>query len=177
MKTKKTVLAGITITTLLREIILMILFSLALSAFGQRVQEDEQYSFGNKNVDEYELTSFKCRSVEGKVYIMWIVLEPSNECIYVLERSGNNELYKPIQVFKGSKSPNKIELLNSFIDNKPLDGTSYYRVRRVTKENKITSNAYVVNGIIIHSDFDQAIQNNEKFAEIPTTSFLKNELD
>ncbi len=146
MKTKKTIFAGITITTLLREFVLMILFSLALSAFGQRIKENEQNSFGNENVDEYELTSFKCKYREGKIYIMWTVLEPLEECIYRLERSADDKTYNTVYAIKGARSPKNIELLNSFIDKEPLTDKSYYRIRRFTKEESMLSSPFIING-------------------------------
>lgn len=148
MKTTKTVLAAITNTISLREIVLMILFNIALSCFGQQVKGNQEYIFENTEVTEYELTSFKCTPVEGKVYIIWTVSESSNECVYILERSIDNKKYYRIHSEKGAKSPNGVELINSFIDEKPFNGTSYYRVRRLTKRNEMTSNAYVVNGIV-----------------------------
>lgn len=146
MKTTITILASITNTLSLKEIVLMIVFNITLSCFGQQVKENEEYSFENKEVTEYKLTSFKCRNLEGKVYIMWTVVESSNECVYVLERSTDNKKYYKIYSENGAKSPNNNELVNSFIDEKPLKNTSYYRVRRLIKGKETNSNIYVMNG-------------------------------
>lgn len=148
MKTTKKISAAITNTTLLSRIVLMIVFCFPSLLYGQWEKEVKLFSFENKDVVEYELTSFKCRSIEGENYIMWTVLEPSNECIYVLERSGDNKIYSKIYAVKGGKSPNYIELLNSFTDEAPLKGTSYYRIRRFSKETAIVSRPYVVNRTI-----------------------------
>lgn len=146
MKTTRTIIAAITNAISLKEIVLMILFNIALSCFGQQAKENEEYTFENKEVTEYELTSFKCKSLDGKVYIIWTVLESSNECEYVLERSIDNKKYYRIYSEKGAKSPNGIQLVNSFIDEKPLEGTSYYKVIRLIKGKVTSSNTYVTNG-------------------------------
>lgn len=149
MKTTTTkVIAAVTNTISLRGIVLMILFNLALSSFGQQVKGNEEFAFEGKDVNEYELTSFKCTGVEGKVYIIWTVLETSNECVYILERSTDNKKYYKIHSEQGAKSPNNIQLVNSFIDEKPLDGTSYYRVRRIMKGKEMISDAIVVKEMI-----------------------------
>lgn len=146
MKTTKRILATITNTISVKEIVLMVLFNIALSCFGQQVKNNQEYIFENTDVMEYELKSFKCTPVEGKVYIIWTVLESSNDCVYILERSTDNKKYYRIHSENGAKSPNGAELINSFIDEKPTNGISYYRVRRLTKGNETTSKAYVLNG-------------------------------
>ena len=78
---------------------------------------------------------------------MWTVLEPTNDCIYVLERSGNAKQYDILYSKKGGKSPGTLELSNSFVDKCPLQGISYYRVRRLSKDESVISNAYVVNNL------------------------------
>lgn len=123
----------------------MMLFSAAVSGFAQQVKENEKFIFENNEVGEYQLTSFKCKNMEGKVYIMWTVIESSNECVYILERSGDNNKYYKMYSEAGSKSPNNIALINSFIDEKPLSGTSYYRVRRLIQGKETSSNTYVMN--------------------------------
>lgn len=148
MKTTKTIIAAITNTLSLKEIVLMIVFNIALSCFGQQVKGTEEYAFENNVDTEYSLTSFKCKNLDGKVYIIWTVLETSNDCVYVLERSTDNKKYYTIYSEKGAKSPNNIQLVNSFIDEKPLDGVSYYRVKRLIKGKEEASSAFVVNRII-----------------------------
>ncbi len=145
MKSTRIILAAISNTIALRKIVLMMLFSFAISCFGQQVKENEKSIFENNETGEYELISFKCKNLEGKVYIMWTVIESSNECVYVLERSNDNKKYYRIYSEKGAKSPTNLALVNSFIDEKPLDGTSYYRVRRLILGKETSSNTYVMN--------------------------------
>lgn len=152
METKKAVLA-IPNSTPLLAIVLWVLFSLPFLSYSQQVNNNEKYSFERNNWGEYELTSFTCKGLEGKVFIKWTVLESSNECIYVLERSNDNRKFNKIHTVRASKSPNNMELLNSFVDEKPMDGTSYYRVRRISSEHVISSKSMIVNGIIIESDY------------------------
>lgn len=145
MKTKKTLSEIITNTMFHKGIVMLVLFCFPLLSFGQWETELKRYSFEGNAIVEYELTSFKCRNLKGKNYIMWTVLETSNECLYQLERSTDNITYNTIYTLRGAKSPNYIELLNSFIDEKPLEGTSYYRVRRLIKGKETTRNIYVMN--------------------------------
>jgi hypothetical protein len=173
METTKTISGLITNTISMRAIVLMVLFSLSFISYGQQLKMGEQFSFENRVTAEYELTSFKCKNVEGAVYIIWSVLESSDDCVYILERSYNNKNYEQIYSVQSAKSPNNNELLNSYEDKKPLDGTSYYRVKRFSKGSEIASRGYVVNGIHIESDYISTSQNNEGFAdaEFPKTSF------
>ncbi len=173
METTKTI-SGLIINKIsLRAIILMILFSLSFITYGQQVKIDEQFSFKNKIASEYELTSFKCKSVKGEVFIIWAVLETSDNCVYILERSIDNKNYEQIYSVQSAKSPNNNQLINSYKDENPLDGTSYYRVKRISKESEIASKGYVVNGIHIESDYISTLQNREDFADanLSKTSF------
>lgn len=130
-----------------RIVVLIILLSLSILSKAQLDSETKPFSLINKSTDKYEITSFICRYIEGRVYSMWTVLEPSNDCIYVFERSGNGQKYDILYSKKGVKSPANFELLNSFIDEYPLKGQSYYRVRRLTKEESMISSSYVVNDV------------------------------
>jgi len=99
--------------------------------------------------------------LEGKAYAMWVVIEPDENSYYALERSADNINYETIHLKKGFKSPHNIELLNSFIDENPLSGTSYYRMKRLTLDKPVTSEVIVIN------------HHSERKCEIKSTLLVK----
>ena len=68
----------------------------------------------------------------GKAYLNWITKSNSNDCVYVIERSVDGDEYEPIGLKEGFGSP--IELLYSWIDSDPKEGTSYYRIKQIDME-------------------------------------------
>ena len=132
MKTKRTISQSVTkkISTGL------LIFATTLLSTVSYSQNSASNSVNEKVVEKnYELSSFVVNCLEGKVYVKWEVVEPSNECIYVVERSFDNKHYQPIFAKQSSKSPENIQLLHCFIDENPLAGASYYRIRRLSNES------------------------------------------
>lgn len=164
METKKFISAIITNVISPKVIALMLLFNLPFLSFGQQ-EETKSISFENEHSEEYVLTSFVGKYVEGKIYIMWTVLEPSDECFYRLERSADGKTYNTVYTIKGGKSPANKELLNSFIDKEPLKGTSYYRVKRFAKGESGVSSTLIVNEPEIQIDL-------QFYAELKLSSLI-----
>jgi hypothetical protein len=73
----------------------------------------------------------------GKVYLNWVTKANSADCVYVIERSVDGDEYEPVGLKEGIGSP--IELLYSWIDNQPKEGTSYYRIKEVNMEGKLVA--------------------------------------
>lgn len=71
----------------------------------------------------------------GKVYVNWVVPSNSPDCIYVIERSLDGNEYEPLGLKEGIQSP--LELLYSWIDNKPVEGVAHYRIKRVNNEGEV----------------------------------------
>jgi hypothetical protein len=122
-------------------------------------QNNASYSENeNESEKKYQLSSFVVNCLEGKAYVKWEVLEPSNDCVYVLERSSDNKHYQPIFAKQGSASPGNIQLLHCFIDENPVAGSSYYRLRRLSKEgiNVSTTVGIVNNGSRKYNAMDES---------------------
>jgi len=114
----------------------------------------------------YNLSSFKVRFLEEKVYVMWVVREPSAESLYLLERSNDNVHYKPLFSKQGTKSPSGVELLNCYVDEAPVGGISYYRIKRFSTDGCITSEAVkIVNGQKITSELYELFSNADTVAD------------
>lgn len=73
----------------------------------------------------------------GKVYLNWVTKPNSGDCVYVVERSVDGDEYEPVGLKEGIGSP--IELLYSWIDNQPKEGTSYYRIKQVNMDGKLVA--------------------------------------
>lgn len=70
----------------------------------------------------------------GKVFVSWTSKNEPEDCIYVIERSGDGQKFESIGVKEGIGA--EIELYYSWIDNSPSAGFSYYRIKKITKEGQ-----------------------------------------
>lgn len=70
----------------------------------------------------------------GKVFVSWTSKNEPEDCIYVIERSGDGQKFESIGVKEGIGA--EIELYYSWIDNSPPAGFSFYRVKKITKEGQ-----------------------------------------
>ena len=68
----------------------------------------------------------------GKVYLNWVAKGNSTDCIYVIERSADGIEYEPVGLKEGIGSP--LELLYSWVDTKPVTGTTQYRIKQIDNE-------------------------------------------
>jgi len=75
----------------------------------------------------------------GKVYLNWVAKSNAIDCIYVIERSEDGDDYEPVGLKEGIGSP--VELLYSWVDIKPLQGTAYYRIKQVNNEGSLVAQA------------------------------------
>ncbi len=173
MKQEKEISRIIATTMIQGIIVLMISSCFSTASFAQKINVKKEYSFETKEVEEYVMTSFSAKHINGKVYIMWTVIEPSADCTYRLERSTNGKDYTPIYVLTGAKSPNGRELLNSFVDKVSTSSKLYYRVRRDNKKDVVVSNSFVLDhGTAVGS----IVQNNSALLATlkkPETHFVR----
>lgn len=115
-----------------------------LFCFGQQVKSTEMYSFDQEAQQCFKLNSFTVRCVEGKAYVMWVVVEPNANSYYILERSTDKANYEVVFAKKGTISPYNIELMYCFTDEQPLCGVSYYRLKRVRSDETTNSQELMV---------------------------------
>ncbi len=75
----------------------------------------------------------------GRVYLNWVAKGNSNDCIYVIERSVDGNEFEPVGLKEGIGS--QLELLYSWVDTKPVSGTSQYRIKQIDNEGKLVAQA------------------------------------
>lgn len=68
----------------------------------------------------------------GKVFVSWTSKNEPEDCVYVIERSGDGKDFQSVGVKEGIGA--EIELYYSWIDQTPPAGFAYYRVKKITKE-------------------------------------------
>jgi hypothetical protein len=123
---------------LLKVTLLVLLFP--LMSFSQKIinpGETDMFADAGKS---FQLVSFTVKFIEGVSYAGWVVIEPANDCLYLLERSKDNKEYKVVFSKPGTKSPgNGIELYHCYKDESPYKGISYYRIRRISANGCVSS--------------------------------------
>src|SRR3954467_3415993 len=98
---------------------LLIVFLLVFGTINVFAQTNEKSSTESGKL---ELVKQTVVFNSGKVYLNWVTKANSNDCVYVVERSVDGDEYEPVGLKEGIGSP--IELLYSWIDNAPVEGTS-----------------------------------------------------
>lgn len=71
----------------------------------------------------------------GKVYLNWIAKANAPDCIYVIERSDNQIEFEPVGLKEGIAS--NLELLYSWVDNKPVTTATQYRIKQIDNEGAL----------------------------------------
>ena len=68
----------------------------------------------------------------GKVFLNWSASNEQADCVYIIERSPDGVQFESVGVKEGIGTD--VELFYSWMDNKPLEGFSYYRVKKITRD-------------------------------------------
>lgn len=127
-----------------------------------------------------ELLNFNVISRENSVDIKWTTATEINNDYFVVERSVDAINFDPINVVKGAgNSDNKIAY--SVIDNEPLQGLSYYRLKQVDKDEKFSYSNILSVDFINARDFNFEIVPNpsieNQMAKIQLNFVPKNSID
>ena len=77
-----------------------------------------------------ELKSFSAYTRESTVALSWQTASEENNDHFVIERSSDGRLFEGIGLVKGAGTVNTSRSYN-FIDERPLNGVSYYRLKQV----------------------------------------------
>lgn len=95
----------------------------------------------------------------GKVFVSWTSKNEPEDCVYVVERSPDGRDFQSVGVKEGIGAD--IELYYSWIDQTPLPGFAYYRVKKITKEG---TQLYSSVGSVINqsSNFNNYAQGEEE---------------
>ncbi|MBL7891200.1 MAG: hypothetical protein JNL63_01115 [Bacteroidia bacterium] len=88
---------------------------------------------------------------EGKYYFQLLIIERTKDCLYLLERSQDNKHFELLFSKQGSVSPMNEPLLHCFVDENPLSGVSYYRLRRFDKNGCWVSEVLTGKNFSTHS--------------------------
>jgi len=87
------------------------------------------------------LTSFKGRLADGKVYLNWTTSEENNNSHFEVERSGNGSSFEKVGEVNGKGGLNNDY---AFTDNGPLAKVNYYRLKQVDIDGKYTYTRTIV---------------------------------
>lgn len=86
---------------------------------------------GGGNVLPVELISFEAREKNKQVVLSWTTATEHNNHHFEIERSPENQNYESIGVVKSQKENSNEKLNYQFIDEVPLQGLNYYRLKQV----------------------------------------------
>ena len=143
---------------LIETVVFLILMAAAGSSMAQSSPNNSMVmsagTQGSMNIYNYN-TVYN----SGKVFISWTSKNEPEDCVYVVERSGNGKDFASVGVKEGIGA--EIELYYSWIDQAPPAGFSYYRVKKITKEGNQLYSA--VNSVINQaSNFNNYAQGEEE---------------
>jgi hypothetical protein len=92
-----------------------------------------------------ELKEFKAKVSNGKTLLNWITASEVNNSYFTVERSADGVEFIPVLTQSGAGN-STVERKYNAIDDDPLSGTSYYRLRQTDYDGKTTtSDAVSVN--------------------------------
>lgn len=118
---------------LIETIVFILLMAAAGTSMAQTsTQPQSQILSAATNQAEVNIYNYSTVYNSGKVFVSWTSKNESEDCVYVIERSGNGKEYQSVGVKEGIGS--EIELYYSWIDQAPPAGFAYYRVKKITKE-------------------------------------------
>lgn len=127
--------------------ICVLMFTTILNSFAQApatvanlgLPKDNSSAPVTKTVEKFKLVSFNLKFWDDKFFLHFLVIEPSTDCLYLLERSRDNVHFQLMFTKRGAISPSNIPLFYSFVDENPFSGVSYYRLRRFDKNGSSVS--------------------------------------
>lgn len=134
-------------------------FAIAISmlassfSFAQETDADNQSPFAGMP-DEFEVRTFTAIPKNNKVFVNWTVVDTSGKCAYIVQRSVDGKNYDNICMKKGAPSPGSSPILFSFVDEKPITGNTYYRLKRIAESGVIATRA-----IEVHNNEDAGSTN------------------
>lgn len=93
-----------------------------------------------------EWLGFEGKSVNNQVVLHWFIASQQNNDYFIIERSLDMVNFEPIGKVNGHGTTNQL-IRYTYIDEKPLDGESYYRIKQIDYDGSIDYS------IIISVDF------------------------
>ncbi len=112
-----------------------------------------------------ELIVFEGEKVNAAVLLHWTTASEHNNQQFIIERSKDAIHFEPIGTVKGAGNSNR--LLNySFTDNEPHEGISYYRLKQVDMDGKISYSTIIRIVFELERDFITQISPNPAYDKI-----------
>ena len=84
-----------------------------------------------------EMTLYDVKIEDEKVHLNWVTATEKNNDYFIIQRSEDGNIWETIGVRKG-KGNSIVENTYEMIDEKPLNGISYYRLKQVDFDGKYT---------------------------------------
>lgn len=129
---------------LVETIVFLILIAAVGTSMAQTPPQNTQVMTTAASQPAMNIYNYNTIYNSGKVFLSWTSKNESEDCIYVVERSGDGRDFQSVGVKEGIGS--EIELYYSWIDQAPPAGFAYYRVKKITKEGNQLYSA--VNSVI-----------------------------
>ena len=111
----------------------LLLMAAAGSAVAQTPQTNTMVAAAHEQ-KEVNIHNYQAVYNTGKVFVSWTSKNEPEDCIYIIERSGDGAKFESVGVKEGIGAD--IELYYSWIDQTPAAGFGYYRVKKITKEGQ-----------------------------------------
>lgn len=139
-----------------------LVFLLLMAAAGNSVAQTVSNTapvFADNAEQNLNIYNYNTVYNSGKVFVSWTSKNEPEDCLYVVERSGDGKEFQSVGVKEGIGS--EIELYYSWIDQTPPAGFAYYRVKKITKEG--TQMYSAVNAVINQAtNFNNFAQGEEE---------------
>lgn len=113
-----------------------------------------------------ELIGFDVEQKGNYVYLLWSTASEITNDFFTLERSENTSTWEGIGTVKGAGDSNSL-LKYTFVDQKPLNGTSYYRLKQTDFDGKFKYSD-IINLRYQKHDFSEA-----NLYPNPSTSYVR----
>jgi hypothetical protein len=127
----------------LQFILLFVLVFAAVNTFAQAPTAARAIMTSEPQAKKLELVKQSAVVNGNKVYLNWIAKANAPDCIYVVERSDDQMEFEPVGLKEGIGSG--IELLYSWVDNKPATTATQYRIKQIDNEGALMAQSDVNN--------------------------------
>lgn len=119
---------------------------------------------GNGTALPIELLSFTAEPIDKTVSLKWITASESNNSHFIIERSRNTNTIEEIARVEGAGYSNIIRNYQT-LDEKPLDGISYYRLKQIDFDGQFSYSEWTPVNFSQVADIDIDYVNYETNAE------------
>jgi len=120
---------------LVEMVVFLLLMAAAGTGLAQSTIAGEKQDFAPaSNMAGLNIHNYNTVYNEGKVFVSWTSKNETEDCLYIVERSGDGNQFESVGVKEGIGA--RIELYYSWVDKNPPAGFAYYRVKKITREGE-----------------------------------------